>query len=95
MYAVLIEVDVSEVDEAQGLRTLRDQIVPAIKQLPGFQSGTWLPGNDDGKGLSLTVWDSEEHARTMAERFGLGSSPTASAWVVRSEVRQVAATATA
>ena len=93
MYAVLIEVDVSGVDRDQGLTTLREQIIRAIKAMPGFQSGTWLPGNDQGKGLSFTVWDGEEHARGMAERFGPGSSPTADASVVRCEVREVAATA--
>jgi hypothetical protein len=93
MHAVLIEVDVSGVDPTQGLAALREQIVPAIRAMPGFQSGTWLPGNDEGKGLSLTVWDSEPHARVMAERFGPGSSPTASASVVRCELREVAATA--
>jgi hypothetical protein len=93
MHAVLIEVDVSGVDPDQGLTALREQIVPAIKAMPGFQSGTWLPGNDDGMGLSFTIWDSEEHARAMAERFGPGSSPTADASVVRCEVREVAATA--
>lgn len=93
MHAVLIEVDVSGVDPEAGLSALRDQIVPAIKAMPGFRSGTWLPGNDDGKGLSLTVWDTEEHAHGMAERFGPGSSPSADASVVRCEVREVAATA--
>jgi hypothetical protein len=93
MHAVLIELDVSGVDPDQGLTTLREQIVPAIKAMPGFQSGTWLPGNEDGKGLSFTVWDSEDDARGMAERFGPGSSPTANASVVRCEVREVAATA--
>jgi hypothetical protein len=93
MHAVLIEVDVSGVDADHGLTALREQIVPAIKAMPGFQSGTWLPGNDEGKGLSFTVWDTEEHARGMAERFGPGSSPTANASVMRCEVREVAATA--
>jgi hypothetical protein len=93
MHAVLIEVDVASVDPEQGLTALRGQIVPAIKALPGFQSGTWLAGRLDGKGLSLTVWDTEENAHAMAERFGPGSSPTASAAVVRCEVREVAATA--
>jgi hypothetical protein len=93
VHAVLIEVDVSGVDPDQGLTALREQIVPAIRAMPGFKSGTWLPGNDEGKGLSLTVWDSEQDARGMAERFGPGSSPTASASVVRCEVREVAATA--
>jgi hypothetical protein len=93
MHAVLIEVDVRGVDAQQGLTALREQIVPAIKAMPGFLSGTWLPGNDDGRGLSLTVWDTREHARAMADRFGPGSSPTAAASVVRCELRDVAATA--
>lgn len=93
MYAVLIEVDVSGVPSDAGLQALREQIVPSIKQLPGFQSGTWLPGNDDGKGLSLTLWDTEANAQTMAERFGIGSSPTMSASIARCEVREVAVTA--
>ena len=93
MHAVLIEVDVSGVDPAEGLGALRGHIVPAIKSMPGFQSGTWLPGNEEGKGLSLTVWDTEDHARGMAERFGPGSSPTATASVVRCEIRPVAVTA--
>lgn len=92
MHAVLIEVDVAGVDPEQGLKTLREQIVPAIKALPGFQSGTWLTGGPHEKGLSLTVWDTHDNARAMAERFGPGSSPTASASVVRCEVRDVAAT---
>ena len=93
MYAVLIEVDVTGVDREGGIQALREQIVPAVTQLPGFQSGTWLTGNEQGRGLSLTVWDTEEHARTMADRFGVGSSPAMSASIVRCEVREVAATA--
>ena len=93
MHAVLIEVDVAGVDREQGTNALREQIVPAIKSLPGFRSGTWLTGGTDGKGLSLTLWDSEKNAHAMAERFGPGSSPTASASVTRCEVREVAATA--
>ena len=93
MKAVLIEVNVSGVDRDQGLTALREQIVPAIRQLPGFQSGVWLAGGTDGTGLSLTLWDSDENAARMADRFGPGSSPTASASVVRCEVRDVAATA--
>ena len=93
MYAVLIEVDVLRVDREAGLRALREQIVPAITSMPGFKSGTWLTGNDDGKGLSLTLWDSSDHAQAMAERFGIGSSPAMDATTARCEVREVAATA--
>jgi hypothetical protein len=93
MVAVLIEVDVRGVERDAGLTALREQIVPAIKSLPGFQSGTWLTGNEDGTGLSLTLWDSEARAQTMVDRFGVGSNPVMSASVVRCEVREVAAAA--
>jgi hypothetical protein len=93
VYAVLIEVDVVGVQREAGLTALREHIVPAISQLSGFQSGTWLVGNDEGRGLSLTVWDTEEHARAMAERFGSAGGPAMPATVVRCEVREVAATA--
>jgi hypothetical protein len=91
--AVLIEVDVRGVDREDGLRGLREQIVPAVSALPGFQSGTWLPGNTEGVGLSLTLWDTEAGAEQMAKMFGIGSSPQMSAAVVRCEIREVAAMA--
>jgi hypothetical protein len=93
MYATLIEIDVREVDLDEGLRGLRERIVPGVSALPGFHSGVWLTGNEDEVALSLTVWESEAGAQAMAERFGLGSSPQASAAVTRCEVREVAATA--
>jgi hypothetical protein len=76
-----------------GLQGLREQIVPAISQLSGFQSGTWLTGNESSSALSLTVWDTEANAQVMAERFGIGSSPQMSVMISRCEVREVAATA--
>jgi hypothetical protein len=93
MYAVLVEVDVSGADSEAGLRALREQIVPAITNLPGFRSGTWLTGNADDVGLSLTLWETKANADRMAEQFGVGASPRQGASVVRCEVREVAATA--
>jgi hypothetical protein len=93
MHAVLIEVDVSGVDRDRGLTALQEQIVPAVKAMSGFHSGIWLPGNDDGKGLSLTIWETEADAKVMADRFGIGSNPAMSAMVARCEIREVAATA--
>jgi hypothetical protein len=93
MYAVLIEVDVTGVDEAAGLERLRQQIVPAISGMPDFKSGVWLTGGDSGVGVSLTLWESEEAAQQLAGRFGVGSSPQADVSVRRCEIRQVAATA--
>ncbi len=75
MYAVLVEIDVSDVDRESGLSGLREQIVPGISQLPGFRSGTWLTGNEAGRALSLTLWESEVSARAFAGYFTVGSSP--------------------
>jgi hypothetical protein len=86
MYATLIAIDVRGVDREEGLRGLREGIVPAISSMPGFHSGVWLTGNDAGIGLSLTLWETEAGAQAMAERFGLGSSPQANAAVTRCEV---------
>jgi hypothetical protein len=93
MYAALIELDVSGVERDAGLEVLRERIVPGISALPGFRSGVWLTGNETGDALSLTLWDTRESAQAMADRFGLGSSPQASASIARCEVREVAATA--
>jgi heme-degrading monooxygenase HmoA len=93
MHATLIEVNVTGVDRDEGLAGLRDHLVPAIKSMPGFVSGTWLTGGTDGRGLSLTVWATESAARAFADQFRVGASPQAGAAVARSEVREVAATA--
>ncbi|MBO0886758.1 MAG: hypothetical protein J2O38_05125 [Acidimicrobiales bacterium] len=94
MFEVLIEVDVGGVDREQDLQALHDhQLAIAIKQLPGFQSGTWVTDHQSGSGLSLTLWDTCEAAQSMVERFALGSSPAARASVVRCELREVRATA--
>jgi len=50
MHAVLIEVDVTGVPAEAGLQMLREQIVPAIKQLPGFNPGPGWPATPTAKG---------------------------------------------
>ncbi len=95
MRAVVIEVNVSEVDRDAGIQRLREWLVPSISRMPGFLSGTWLTGNEHSVGLSLTIWDSEKSAQAFADQFGIGASPQAAASVVRCELREVAATANA
>jgi hypothetical protein len=53
----------------------------------------WLTGNEAGRALSLTLWDTRDNAQAMADRFGVGSVPGESASIARCEVREVAATA--
>ena len=93
MHAVLLEVDASGAEPDVALRRLREEIVPSVKQAPGFQSGTWLRPNQDARGGGLVVFDSEENAQAFASRFAVGESPQPGVVVEQSEVREVAVTA--
>ena len=93
MYAGIVEVDTSGVDREEGIKNLRENIVPAVSQLPGFQSGTWTSAPEERKGLALVTFDTEENAQAAAERFGVGANPQPGVTVERSEVREVVATA--
>jgi hypothetical protein len=37
MHAVLIEVDVSQLDREAGLKNLRQEVVPGVSRAPGFK----------------------------------------------------------
>jgi hypothetical protein len=93
MHAVVVEVDVGGVERDVGLKNVREQIVPRVKQAPGFQSGWWLAPDQAGKGMSVVLFDSEEHARAAAEMVPVGSNPQPGVTVERAEVREVVASA--
>lgn len=63
MYAVIMrtELDGERVGEAETM--LNEQVVPAVKAMPGFVSGIWARHLDNSAGTSLLVFDSEESAR--------------------------------
>ena len=66
MHAVVTRVTVQEGETAT--EQLRENIVPAVKQIPGFVAGYWvrLEGGDEGN--SIVVFESEDNARQAAER---------------------------
>ena len=75
MHAVVTKVTVTEGPSAT--EYLREQIVPTVKQAPGFVAGYWvrLEGGDEGN--SVIVLESEEAARSVADRIreNIGSNP--------------------
>ena len=62
MHAVLVKVKLSDTSDPA---ILREQVVPRVKELPGFVSGYWV--RDDGIGRSMVVFDSEENARAACD----------------------------
>jgi hypothetical protein len=70
MYAVLIEVnaDESHVDAARDY--LPKTAVPMVRDA-GAKAGYWL-APQNGRGLSVVVFDSEDEARTVAAQIEVG-----------------------
>ena len=66
MHAVVVAVTIDQdhLDEAE--ETLKDRVVPGVRQLPGVVAGYWLQPAP-GQGYSTVVFDSEEHAKAGAE----------------------------
>ena len=49
-----------ELDE--GMRHVREEVVPSIRGATGLRAAYWLVDRDAGKRLSLTVWESGDAA---------------------------------
>ena len=77
MHAVVTKVSVNEDQGPESTQILRERIVPAVKQAPGFVAGYWvrLEGGDEGN--SVVVFENEEAARQAAEqiRGNVGENP--------------------
>jgi hypothetical protein len=91
MHAVVVRVTVGDAEIAE--KGLHQQVVPGVSGAPGFVAGYWTRSDDGANGLSLLVFESEEAARAVADRFRAGSILPETVTVSRIEVREVVATA--
>ena len=62
MHAVVVAVTVNEA--VASLAALREEVVPRYAQTPGFVAGYWTRKGNGG--LSISVWESEDAANTLA-----------------------------
>jgi hypothetical protein len=42
-----------------GIKMIKEQIIPAAKKMGGFKAGYWLLDRAGGKGLAITLFESE------------------------------------
>ena len=63
MHAVVVKVTVND---ARRLEELQEQVIPRVKQMPGFMTGYWT--RSEGQGLSMVIFESEENARQAADQ---------------------------
>jgi len=58
MHARVMRVELGDVD--RGISFVRDQIVPSARQQPGIVAAYWLADRASGRGLAVTIWESED-----------------------------------
>jgi hypothetical protein len=73
MHAVIVNVTIG--DGEQATTHLRSEIVPRVKQAPGFVAGYWVRIEGGNKGRSTIVFESEEAARAVAGRITQDAPP--------------------
>jgi hypothetical protein len=87
MHAVVTKVRISDGDAAT--KALREQVVPGVSQAPGFVAGYWTRSDAGGDGLSMVVFESENAARSAAERVRGGGVVPEGVTLESVEVREV------
>jgi hypothetical protein len=87
MHAVVVNVTITDPEAAA--RSLREQLVPRVSQLPGFVTGYWTV--KDKTGLTMLIFESEQTATAMSQQAEATVPPAMTFKNV--EVREVAASA--
>jgi hypothetical protein len=72
-YALFVEVNADDSHVEFAREFLNREAVPGARAA-GAQAGYWL-APFDGRGVSVVVFDSEDQARQVAERFQVGQPP--------------------
>ncbi len=67
MHAIVIHADI--VDLAEAKRGLNEEVIPMMKEAPGFL-GAYFVAVDDTHGVSIEVFETEEQARAGAPPEG-------------------------
>jgi quinol monooxygenase YgiN len=69
MYGVIgqVKIDPARGDEAEKL--LHEQVIPMVKQHPGFVTAYWFRSDDGASGHSVMIFESEAAARKVAENI--------------------------
>jgi hypothetical protein len=73
MYAVFVEVNADASRDDQARKILQETIAPMARDA-GARAGYWLSAQG-GRGVAVTVYDSEEAARRQADQLKVGEAP--------------------
>lgn len=69
-HAVFVKVKIAAGRHADSVKGLKEDVIPMVKQAPGFIRGTWFGDEQAGHGLML--FSSEEQARQVVSMVSAG-----------------------
>lgn len=90
MYAVVTNVSIAPGQFQAARKALSEQVVPRVKQAPGFVKGYWTVRDDSSQGTSMTIFRTKQDADNAATM--VRNAPTPPGVSLNSaEVREVIA----
>lgn len=57
--------DAAQIEE--GIRVIKETIIPSAKKMAGFKAGYWVVDRKAGKGFAMTIFESEAAMRASEE----------------------------
>ena len=90
MYAVVVNVSIAAGQFAAARKALTEQVVPRVKQAPGFVKGYWTVRDDSTEGTSMAVFRTKQDADNAINMIR-NAPPPPGVSVNSAEVREVIA----
>jgi hypothetical protein len=75
MHGLLVEVNIEAGREAESIEFLKANVVPRVREAPGFVSAYWWTSGPGTDGWGLTIFETEDAAKAAAEMAGSGQMP--------------------
>jgi hypothetical protein len=75
MHAVVVSVSVAPGQFETAQKALKENVVPRVKQSPGFVKGYWTSNANRTEGWSIAVFNSEQDANNAAAMARQGPMP--------------------
>ena len=77
MYARHVTVHASPDKLEDGIATVRDQVIPVLKECPGFMGQLLLVDRAKGETIGISLWDTEENMNASEEKVAAVRQQTA------------------
>jgi len=90
MYAVVVNVSIAGGQFAAARKALNEQVVPRVKQAPGFVKGYWTVNDDSSQGTSMILFRTKQDADN-ASTMVRNNPPPPGVSLNSAEVREVIA----